>query len=181
MAYIFLDESGTHKNDGNTSMVLVFVATGNLELLNLGVIEAENKLRTGSFHWADHNWNFKEKFLKEIVGLPFELKVLIFKNPFSLSHYERALKYTITNSQVDVLVIDGKKSKNYKREYKKILRSRGIILKKLILGNDQGYPVLRVADFVAGLMRNYSENQNSKKVIKLYEMILPKISFLFSD
>lgn len=181
MAYIFLDESGIHKNNGITSIALVFVMSNDLETLNSGVLEAENKLRIKYFHWADHNWNFKEKFLRKIIKLPFTLKVLIFKNPFSLNHYERALKYTLVDQELGILVIDGKKSKHYQKEYKKILRDRGIILKKLVLGNDKGYPTLRIADFVAGLTRIYSEGPSRKEAKKLYEILLSKITFLFSD
>ncbi len=181
MSYIFLDESGTHKNTGNTSVVLVFVTSTNLETLNSGVIEIENQLGIKYFHWTEYSWKFKEKFLRGITHLPFSLKVLVFKNPFSWDHYEKALRYAGIDDGMDVLIVDGKKPRHFRKEYKKILRSHGIVLKKLVLGNDRAYPALRIADFVAGLMRSYSENPSQLKVKKMHDLLRSKIIFVFYE
>ena len=179
--HVFLDESGTHKQDGNTAIAVVFVANSDIEKVTQGIIEAEKQLSIDCFHWADHNWNFKEKFLHRVRYLPFTVKVITIKNPFSWSHYEKALRHFLANEDIGMLVIDGKKSRQYKREYKKILRGRGILLKKLIIGNDRSYPVLRIADFAAGLARSYSENSERPEVKRLYSMLVPKLASSFQE
>lgn len=180
--HIFLDESGTHKQNGNTAIAVIFVANNDLEQVGNAVIEAEKQLGIDYFHWADHNWNFKEKFLQKISHTNFTVKIITIKNPFVWSHYEKALKYSLVNEKsIEKLVIDGKKTRQYKREYKKILRDQGVILKRLVIGNDRSFPILRIADLVAGLARSYSEKPEEVKVRRLFDKLSSHVVYFSQE
>lgn len=75
------------------------------------------------------------------------------------------------------LHIDGKKGKNYERILKKLLRDKGITVKKLRTVNDMSYPCIRIADAVAGAVRYYLDNP-SRQANKLYKALEPKIEFI---
>ena len=59
---------------------------------------------------------------------------------------------------------------------KKILRDRGISVKKIRTGNDESFPCLRLADAYAGLVRTYWDDKNNKKAKELYELANKKIT-----
>ena len=58
---------------------------------------------------------------------------------------------------------------------KKVLRDKGISVKKLKTANDESYPALRVADAIAGAIRYRCENSNDKRIIDIYEKFSKKI------
>ncbi len=181
MAYIFLDESGVHKSSGLSCVALVFIETSDREFLDSEIIRIESEMNIQEFHWADYGWNIREKFLRKIVKLNFNLKAVIFKNPFLEEDYGKAMGFLIEKSEIGILVIDGKKPSHYKSKYRKFLRSKGVYLKKLITGNDRAYPLLRLADFCAGLIRSHHEDPSDMKKNDLYYLLASKISILISE
>ena len=74
------------------------------------------------------------------------------------------------------MIIDGKKPKWYSLRLKKVLRDRGISVKKIRTGNDKSFPCLRLADAYAGLIRAHWNDPNNKNAKELYKLASNKIT-----
>ena len=85
------------------------------------------------------------------------------------------MQHLVVERNILSLIIDGKKGKSYERKFKKVLRDKGISVKKLKTANDEAYPALRLADAIAGAIRYRYENGGDKKVKDIYERFSKKI------
>jgi len=63
----------------------------------------------------------------------------------------------------------------YQNQFKKLLRDKGISVKKLRMIRDESSPSLRLADSCAGLIRSYTDNPSALKE-KLYKQLSKKIT-----
>jgi len=174
--YIFIDESGVHKKEGKSSIALVYLSTENISSLERKVIKTESSLGIASFHWAHSSWPVRKKFIEALCKENFSLKIAFIKNPFHESKdYEYALAHLIIEKDISNIIIDGRKSKTYERKIKKILRDKGISVKKLKTANDEAFPALRVADAIAGVARCHNDNPEDERANDLYAKISAKI------
>jgi hypothetical protein len=180
--YIFVDESGIDKQEGESSVVLVYLEVNKIDSFQKNILDIENSLTIQYFHWAYCKWDIREAFIKEISKDDFSIKIALIKNPFiERSAYEYALSHLIIEKNITNIIIDGKKSKKYERKFKKILRDKGISVKKLRTGNDESYPALRVADAIAGLVRYCNNNKNNERANNLYKYISKKVLITISE
>jgi hypothetical protein len=176
-----LDESNIHLPTGTSSIALVHVA----DLQELGkldelVLSVERMLNIYPFHWSTSNWAVREKFIRTVYPraaseIDFRVRVALLSNPV---HIETALATTlprlIAEREVQRLLIDGSKSKEYASRLKKVLRDNGITVKKLRTETDHARPALRVADFFAGLARHRADQPAGRAAI-LYQEVKPCI------
>lgn len=95
--------------------------------------------------------------------------------------YEYALQHLVIEKNISAIIIDGKKKKSYERKLKKVLRDKGISIKKLKTGNDESYPALRIADAIAGIVRYKNDNPENKDILPLYNLIKTKISITLEE
>jgi hypothetical protein len=174
--YIFIDESGIHKDAGLFSVALVYVEKKNIELFNKVILQAEAELHIHDFHWSKRDWGSREKYAAAILYAPFFVKIAILPNPFSNTMlYEDVFKHLLAKKDRISVVIDGKKSTAYEKQLKKAFKSIGISGVALSTGNDRGHSGLRIADLFAGMCRYYFENPHNKHISKLYKMLKKKI------
>lgn len=174
--YIFIDESGVHRQEGKSSIALVYLSTEHLSTLQQAVTETEKMLHIDCFHWSHSAWPVRKKFVEAISRQDFSIKIALIKNPFySTKAYEYALQHLVIEKNISCIIIDGKKSRTYERNIKKVLRDKGISVKKLKTANDEGYPALRVADAIAGIVRYRVDNPQDKRGEELYQIIAKKI------
>src|SRR3989344_8086548 len=123
---VFIDESGTHKQDGHSTTAVVYVEVNYGEEFNQRIKIIEQDLRIGSFHWSEERWDVRNKFLAQISKLDFKAKVAIFKNPVKPEKMmEIVFQHLITESHVRNIFLDGKKPKWYELGLKKALRDKG--------------------------------------------------------
>lgn len=175
--YVFIDESGIHKKDGYSSVVFVCVMVENLIALEKAVFEAE--MNFGLFHWTHSSWASRQGFIKRVCKEEFFVKIILVQNPFYEGvFYEDIFKNVFTETNMRAVVIDGKKSKSYEQKIKKILRRNGVSTKKLRTGNDENFPILRVADAIAGAMRYIDEKPRDKYASSIYGHFKRKIVML---
>lgn len=104
------------------------------------------------------------------------VKAAIIDNPFSETSFEEALKSLLIERKIKKIIMDGKKPRWYVLRLKKILRDRGISVKKIRTGDDKAFPCLRLADAYAGLIRAYWDNKNNEKAKELYKLASKKIT-----
>ncbi len=182
MSYIFLDESGIHKQDGVSTIALVYISVATISKIEQAVLNIEAKLKIQAFHWSHSSWEVRRKFAESISKENFSIQVALLNNPFREStSYEYALRHLLVEQDISALIIDGKKNKQYERKIKKVLRDKGVSVRKLRTVNDRAYPALRIADLVAGIVRNKYENEGEKKVEALYKLISGKISLTIKE
>ncbi len=173
---IFIDESGVHKKDGQSSVALVYVMIEDIENIEKAILNTEKMLKITSFHWPRHIWKIRFNFIKALIKENFSVKAAIIKNPFSEDSFEEALKSLLIERKIRKIVIDGKKPKWYALRLKKILRNRGISVKKIRTGDDKAFPCLRLADAYAGLIRAYWNDTSNTKAKELYKLASKKIT-----
>ncbi len=156
---IFIDESGTHKQDGFASMAVVYIEVVEPEQFQEDLKKIIKKLNLEYFHWADAGWEVRSKFIREICSLDFKFKVAVFKNP---AHPEKMIEAVfsqlITEKNISKILIDGKKPKWYEHRMKKVLRDRGVAVKKLKTVRSVSDFGIQVADALAGLVRYSYDN-----------------------
>ena len=172
---VFIDESGTHKQDGHASVAVVYVEVKNKEKFESDLIKIEKDLRIAYFHWADERWFMREKFINKISMLDFIVKVAIFKNPSNPgSMIEAVFRQLITEPTLRKVVIDGKKPKWYEQKLRKVLRDRGIQVWKLKTVRSTGDVGIQLADAIAGLVRYCFDNPKEELAQNLLNKLQKK-------
>ena len=174
--YLFIDESGVHKSKDNSSVAIVYIELENIDDINNSIKRAEGKLHISTFHWTKHIWKIRSDFMTSLINKEYNVKVAIVTNPFNKQKFLSALEGLIIERKIKAIIIDGKKPKWYGLQIKKVLRDKGISVKKIITGNDESYPCLRLADAYAGLIRTYFDDKNNKEAVKLYKIVSNKIT-----
>lgn len=160
---IFIDESGTHKQVDHATIALVYVEIINLDRFEKAIEQIEEKLKIKNFHWTDEKWEKREKFIEQIMKLDFFVKVAILKNPVKLAaSLENALRHLVVEEDIKKIMLDGRKPRWYNQKLKKVLRDKGVSVKKIVtVRKDESSPGIRVSDCLAGLVRNHYNNPES--------------------
>lgn len=173
---IFIDESGIHKKVDHSTFALAYVETNDNELLTKQIEKIENKLKIDYFHWAETVWKVKEKFMDEALRLNFQTKIAVIKNPVNpAKELEKVLSHMIIERNIKNIYIDGQKPKWYERKIKKILKDKGLSVKKLKTARSNQFAGVRLADMIAGLSRSYFDKKNLDKISQYYKKLERKI------
>ncbi len=176
MMIIFVDESGIHKSIDHSVFALVYVSTEDREVFEQAVVAIERELNIKDFHWSDHSWNVREKFIRKLAKLPFTAKIAIFNNPINTAEaLEWSLLHLLTDKEADQIHIDGKKPRWVEHKFKKVLRDKGITVRHLRTDRHASSPGIRVADAIAGLSRAYYDRK-TKNTERLWRIIRKKIT-----
>lgn len=156
---IFIDESGIHKNIDHSTTAVVYVEIGDLPKFETDFSHILEKLRICYFHWSEERWLIRNKFLKLALKLPFRVKIAVFKNPIHPDKMlELVFQHLIVETNISKVYIDGKKPRWYEHKLKKILRDKGITVRKLkTVRSEITHPGLQLADAIAGLVRYHHD------------------------
>lgn len=174
--YIFIDESGIHKNVDHSVYVLVLIEVKDYALFDNSVIFLEKEFNIKGFHWSNSAWPIKEKFINKALKLDFKIKVAVLDNPINPNDaLEKVLSDLLIESDIDYVYIDGKKPKWYGKKIKNILRSKNFSVRKLKTVNSSQYPGIRIADMSAGLIRSFYDSKNLNRIEKYYRRLEKKI------
>ncbi len=177
---IFIDESGIHKQTGHATSAVVYVEVKDLEKFENKLKKIEADLRISFFHWAEERWFMKNKFLSRIFELDFTVKVAVFENPVKPdAMLEVVFQHLITEKNIAAIFIDGEKPKWYEHKLKKVLRDKGIAIKKLKTVRSKSEVGIQLADALASLIRYYYDNPEGKDAKKWFNKLKKekKISF----
>ena len=155
---------------------MAYIEAENYFLLENKIKEIKGKLKIDYFYWAETVWRIKEKFMDEVLKLDFKAKIAVIKNPANpCRELERILTHMVIERNIKNIYIDGKKPKWYERKIKKILRDKGISVRKLKTVKASQYAGIRLADIIAGLARSYFDKKNLDKISEYYQRLYKKI------
>lgn len=175
--YIFIDESGVHKQLDHTVYALAYVAVSAYSDLEQKIVSIERELGIESFHWAKTVWKVKERFMDSVLRLDFTAKLAILKNPVSPEReLERILEHMLVERGIRSIFIDGKKPSWYERKIKHTLRRKGISVRKLRTVSDTQYAGIRLADMIAGLARSCYDKKNIERLLPYFRRLQKKIT-----
>ncbi len=85
--------------------------------------------------------------------------------------FNRLLK---SENNIFKIIIDGESSKKYENKLKAVLKNKGIKVYKIKFVNDKNDPLLRLADYMAGLIRSYFDKKNKDNTY-IYDLLRHKI------
>ena len=167
--YIFIDESGTGSKIGHATIAVVYLEVTNKNKFESLYKKILNELNLSSFHWAEHGWKVRQKYINKILDLDFIYKVALFENPININDmYDLVFQQLITEQNIKNIYIDGKKKKGYERKLKMILRDKDIKISKLkSVRKEDSYGGLQLADSIAVLTRYDIDNPMSRDASKL--------------
>ena len=181
---IFIDESGIHKQTGHSTGSVVYVEVKHLETFENKLRQIEKDLKIVYFHWAEERWFMKNKFISRIFDLDFTVKVAVFVFSYLfyvtgnydqlfdvnlfiyISVVDDIFQHLITEKAIKSIYIDGEKPKWYEHKLKKVLRDKGISLKKLRTVRSKSEVGIQLADALASLIRYYHDNPQEKDAKK---------------
>lgn len=172
---IFIDESGTHKQSGHSSIALVYIEVTSVDKFEKAVEQIEKDLEITYFHWTDERWDTRIAFIQRLLELDFICKVAVIENPIRVEKkLEEVLQHLVIEKHISKIVIDGKKPRWYSLRLKKVLRDKNISVKKITtVRRDETSSGLRVADCLAGLTR-YAFDQPKSTAEKWYKQLKKK-------
>lgn len=75
------------------------------------------------------------------------------------------------------IIIDGNKNSVYLHKLKRRLKNKGIKFSKLMFVDDKVDVLIRLADFMAGLVRSYTDNKNKNNTY-MFNLLKNKIKIL---
>lgn len=130
---IFIDESGIFRDSGFSIYCLTICEHRLSESLDKKIIDIENKIKTPPFHWRNHVWKIKTKFLNEIIKIEDwnSILVVISNKNYTYSLFEELLSKALQGLDIKRMYIDGKKHKDYVNSVKKSLKNVGIKINEL--------------------------------------------------
>lgn len=171
--YIFIDESGIQNQIGHSTVAVVYVEIKNIIKFDKDYKKILQDLKISNFHWTEERWIVREKFINKITHLDFKAKIGIFRNPVHpASMIESVFEQLINEPNILKIVIDAKKPKWYENKLKKILRLKGVSVKKLTtVRKDENNNGIQLADCLAGLYRYHHDNLDNVDVNKWVKKI----------
>lgn len=153
----------------------MYVEFDNYTHITNRIIEIEKQLKISYTYWTEMPWKLRLKFAEKIKNLDFKVKAVVYENPILP---DTGLKYSllefVKDNDVRGIFIDGKKNKNYEKELKGLLRNKGVKVYDLRIVDDKKESLIRLADFIAGLVRSYV-NTSDKDTAHMFSLLKYKL------
>jgi hypothetical protein len=173
---IYIDESGIISKIGHSIYVLVYIEYSNEVNVSEHILKIEKDLNISHIHWVHMSRNIRLKAAKRLKNIDFVCRYVMYKNPITQS---KALEGVLVEllkfgDTIFKIIIDGEKVSKFEKYLKKILETRGIKVYKLKILNDKKDPLVRIADFMAGLIRSYFDNADKDNVV-IFKLLKHKV------
>jgi hypothetical protein len=160
MSTIFIDESGTNKNSGFSTIAAVKISREDIHELNGNIVRVESLIGIDLFHWSRHKWPVRHRFLYEIIhtchSLNLSIDVVIRQNPLKSNIFlEQAIKIIAREKTAEKIIIDGEKSHAYERRIKRILHENGLRIHLPSISRDETVPAVRSRELFQFLINTF--------------------------
>lgn len=176
---VYIDESNILSKTGNSVYTAVYVKFLNKDCLGDKILVIERNLKISYIHWSDMSWKIRLKVAEHIKNMDFICKIIIYKNPIIQENILEDFLPNVIEVEDNLfkIVIDGNKGKDYELKLKRVLKEKVLKSHKVIFMNDKNEPLVRLADFMAGLFRSYIDNKNKENEY-IYKLLKHKIKIL---
>ncbi|MBC7766803.1 DUF3800 domain-containing protein [Arenimonas sp.] len=173
---VYIDESNILAKNGHCVYVAVCVRFLHKDDITKKIKNIEEDLKISYVHWADMPWKLRVKFAEKIKSTDFFCQISIYKNPIKQNNIleDFLVKIIELNDNIFKMTIDGNKGKKYVNKLKKVLKCKGLKFYKINFADDKREPLVRLADFMAGMYRSFLDNKNSENIY-IYSLLKHKI------
>lgn len=176
--YAYIDESG-QDTKGKLFLVSVIIIEKDREELRKKLENIETISNKGYRKWTHANKKRRETYINEII------KSGLFKNSIFYSSYENTKSYVdltiLTTAKAIIkkskepykatILVDGL-TKGERQYFATGLRKLDVKIRKVRGVDDENDAIIRLADAIAGFVRNYTEG--SAEMTKLYKLATNK-------
>ncbi len=173
---VYIDESNILAKNGHSVYIAVYVKLFNKNSITEKILKIENDLKISYLHWVDMPWKLRVKFAQKIKSVDFVCRLIIYKNPINQNETLQDFLFKIMQDEDNVfkIIIDGNKGEKYENKLKNLLKNKNIKFFKIRFMDDKKDPLIRLADFMAGMYRSFLDNKN-KENIYIYMLLKDKI------
>jgi hypothetical protein len=163
---VYIDESNILAKTGHSVYAAIYIRFLNKDSVADKIKNIEKDLKIPYLHWAEMPRKLRMKFAEKIKGLDFICKLIICQNPInqSMTLEYFLLKIIDTEDSILKITIDGNKGKKYLNKLKKVLKDNGLKFYKINFADDKREPLVRLADFMAGMYRSFLDNKNMENI-----------------
>ncbi len=180
--YAFVDESGQETN-GALFLVSVIVTGQEYERLNEMLIEIEERSRKSLKKWSRARFEYRVAYIEAVIALPLFRGLIFFSRYTNSQAYfdltvettAKAIHHKNKEAAPATVIVDGLSGRDVDR-FKTRLRGSGVNVRKVRGARDESEPIVRLADAVAGFVRDFLEGQPYAP--KLYEKALREGIFI---
>jgi len=163
--YAFVDETG-QDTKGEMFIVSVVVTDEEYERINKALIEIEQRSNKRLDKWRKARFKYRLAYIQAIIANPLLTGAIFFSHYTESQDYfeltvettARAIQFKAAPMQPATIVVDGLSGQSIDR-FKKSLRQRQINTRKVRGVRDESEPIIRLADAVAGFVRDFIEGQ----------------------
>lgn len=173
--YCYVDETGQDTKGQLFIIAIIISGSEQLEEVERKLIEIENSSKKRSLKWKKTHYKVKEVYLQALTNLE-ELKGNIFYAIYSnMRDYIRLTSYAIADAIIErargeyivTVAIDGISPKSA-LEVANVLKERRIRYRKVRGVRDESNAWIRLADAIAGFIRDAHENKAYAQRIYAY-------------
>jgi Protein of unknown function (DUF3800) len=170
--YAFVDESG-QETEGALFLVSVVVTDQEYERINDVLIEIEARTGKKLKKWSKARFEYRVAYIEAIIAQPLFRDLIFFSHyTESQAYFEltvettaKAIHHKDQEAHPATVVVDGLRGRDVDR-FKTKLRHLHVNVRKVRGARDESEPIVRLADAVAGFVRDFLEGQ--KYAIGLY-------------
>lgn len=171
--YAFVDESG-QETQGAIFLVSVIVTDKEYEFLNQTLLEIEELSKKGQGKWNKTRFEYRLAYIDGVISrIAFEGLIYFSHFANSRAYFDMTVETTANAIECKnqenypaTVIVDGLSGRNIDR-FKRGLRNRKINVRKVKGARDESEPLIRLADAIAGFIRDFLEGQEYAQ--KLYE------------
>jgi hypothetical protein len=170
--YAFVDESG-QETKGALFLVSVVVADHEYDHINDLLIEIEEQSGKRLRKWSKARFGYRLAYIEAVIEQPlFRGLILFSRHANSQAYFDLTVETTAraihhkNKEALATVVVDGLRGRDVNR-FKTRLRGSGVNVRKVRGARDESEPIVRLADAVAGFVRDFLEGQ--AYAAKLYE------------
>ncbi len=163
--YAFVDETG-QDTKGEMFIVSVVVTDDEYDRINDALIEIERRSKKRFDKWRKARFKHRLAYIQSVIANPLLTGAIFFSHYTESQDYfeltvettERAIQHKAEATQPATIVVDGLSGQSIDR-FKKSLRQRQVNARKVRGARDESEPLIRLADAVAGFVRDFIEGQ----------------------
>lgn len=177
---VCIDESGVTSKIGHTTYSFVFILIENIKEIDTRIKYIEEELGIGYIHWSEMSWKRRMIVAKAIENINFSSLVYLMENPVSPDIELLNIFNKFYNRDIRCIkfYIDGDKPQRFIKKIKNEVNRSGVGHNKVSVLDDKKFAGLRLADFIAGAVRHFYDNDSNDEKSPVFKLIKNKLKII---